>query len=42
MKEKGHYVSDFNKKFDEKENKEKYFVSFKNSMPGEYVNAALV
>ena len=42
LKEKGHYVNDFNVKFDEKENVDKYFVSFKNSMPGEYVNAALV
>ena len=42
LKEKGHYVNDYNVKFDEKENVDKYFVSFKNSMPGEYVNTALV
>ena len=42
LKQKGHYVNDFVEKLDEKENVNKYVVSFKSFMPGEYVNAALV
>ena len=42
LKQKGHYVNDFVEKVDEKENVNKYVVSFKSFMPGEYVNAALV
>lgn len=33
LKDKGHYVNDFEPRFDEREKKEKFFVSFKSFMP---------